>query len=86
MSKHTDDNIEIATKPVVASDPPEPRMHRIPGRVTKDELRIIRRAVCRYLADLASLEDETDELTGRTIAAISRAWLKAQADHQNGKT
>lgn len=65
--------------------PSIPKLHRVPGRVSKDDLDIIRRAVCRYLANAASLEAETDELTGRTIAAIARAWLKAQADQQSGK-
>lgn len=65
--------------------PDIPRLHKVPGRVNKDGLAIIRRAVCRYLANLASIEYETDELTGRTIAAICRAWLVAQADAQSGK-
>jgi hypothetical protein len=88
MSKHDDNLSERVSRQLdtqlLAGLPPDVNLgaaevlHRVPGMVSKTDRDVIVRAATLQLAHEADLDADSPESTGRAVAAICRAFLRAE--------
>jgi hypothetical protein len=67
----------------IGPEPAPPRLHAIPGRVTRADLAVIIRAITLYLARNADLDDDTAEKSGKALAHICGQFLVADREQRS---